>query len=77
MEDCTCVHCSGDGEYDPSWERLFPCSGAGCDGGIHTGEEYVELEGCCYHLECLEWLSIRELMAVLGVPVLCQPSGTL
>lgn len=40
-----------------------------CDGSIQIGEEYAEIDGRKYHLECLDSMSARELLQLFDVDV--------
>ena len=37
-----------------------------CKDEIEPGDEYVTINGCDYHIECLELMSTRELLEALG-----------
>jgi hypothetical protein len=45
-------------------EQIFECGL--CDQGIIAGETYAEIEGKKYHLDCLDELSISELVELCG-----------
>lgn len=38
-----------------------------CNEGIIPGDEYTEIGGMKYHVECLEGMTIRELLQMFGV----------
>lgn len=38
-----------------------------CNEGIALGEEYAEIDGVKYHIECLEDMDIRELLKLFDV----------
>lgn len=40
-----------------------------CGDGIFKEDEYAEIEGVCYHIDCLSDMGIKELLELLGVEV--------
>lgn len=40
-----------------------------CKDEIEPGDEYVTINGCDYHIECLELMSIRELIEAFGTKI--------
>lgn len=40
-----------------------------CGDGIFKEDEYAEIEGVCYHIDCLSDMGIKELLELLGVDV--------
>lgn len=54
----------------PNFEEPDPeyiCDDCHC--GIYHEDEFADINGKRYHLECLEEMSIKKLMALLGVDV--------
>ena len=46
---------------------VFICES--CKEGIYDGDEYVDIDGMYHHLYCIEDLSTRELLSLLGFSV--------
>lgn len=40
-----------------------------CRDGIFCEDEFVEIEGLCYHIDCIKDMGTRELLELLGVDV--------
>ena len=40
-----------------------------CKDEIEPGEEYVTINGCDYHFECLKLISTRELVELFGAKI--------
>ncbi len=40
-----------------------------CGEGIYSDDKYVDIDGNRYHLDCVEDMSITDLLALLGVDV--------
>ncbi len=72
MELCMCHQCTGE-SAESSWE-FVAYSGVckECGEKILSGEEYVDLEGASYHLECLDWAGVSFVLGLLEIPVLCS-----
>lgn len=49
----------------PEPKGVYRCSD--CDEPIVEGEEYAEIDGEYYHVECLEMKSTREILEMFGV----------
>lgn len=52
----------------PEPKAVFACSF--CDEGILAGDEYAEIDGSHYHIDCLEDMGTRELLQMFGVGTL-------
>lgn len=48
----------------PDPEPIYDCEF--CDGGITAGEDFVEIDGKYYHVDCL---SVTELLEILEIDV--------
>lgn len=48
----------------PDPEHIFECEN--CDGGIIDGDDFVEINGKYYHVDCLD---VEELLELMGIDV--------
>lgn len=48
----------------PDEEHIYECEF--CDGGIKSGDDFVEIEGKYYHVDCL---SVEELLKLMEIDV--------
>jgi hypothetical protein len=65
---CHYTPCLNGCPNQPEPEAVYTCSS--CKEGIFDGEEYAEIDGSYYHLECLnDNYTIRELLNLLDIQV--------
>ena len=65
--ECWQTPCSSRCPNAPEPTAIEKCSC--CNEGIVHGEEMVEIDGEYYHLECVESMTTRELLELLGIDV--------
>jgi len=49
----------------PEPKAVYTCKY--CDEGIIAGDEYAEINGDYYHIDCLEGMTARELLGMFDV----------
>lgn len=62
---CRSVPCLAGCPNAPDPPAVYACDD--CGEGIVPGDEYAEIDGRYYHLDCLENMSTRELLELVGV----------
>lgn len=51
----------------PEPKAIYTCKA--CGDGIIAGDEYAEIDGDYYHEDCLDEMSISELLGIFGVMI--------
>lgn len=71
MDFCMCSQCMGEYPQEEDDYEAYCGVCKECGEKILSGEDYVDLEGASYHMECLDWAGVGFVLALMEIPVLC------